>query len=98
MFTDGTDGSKLTKSRTISFRGQQRDTLLKFGSAFCFEEFVDKNGDVKPFVYKLVPVKEDVESVEELLNAETQLEVMNETDVKDELAMLQEEDNNYLPF
>ena len=98
VFTDGTDGSKLTKSRTISFRGQQKDTLLKFGHAFDFEEFKGKNGEIMPFVFKLVPVKEDVESVEELLNAETQLESMNQAEVKDEIANLLEGDDKYLPF
>lgn len=35
---DGVDGTQLTKSKTLSFRGEQRDTLLKYGTAFSFEE------------------------------------------------------------
>ncbi len=88
----------MTKSKTISFRGQQRETLLKFGQSFNFEEFKDKDGNVKPFVFKLTPVKEDVESVEEILNAETQLEEMNRPEIEDEIAKLLEGDDKYLPF
>lgn len=88
----------MTKSKTISFRGQQRETLLKFGQSFNFEEFKDKGGNVKPFVFKLTPVKEDVESVEEVLNAETQLEEMNRPEIEDEIAKLLEGDDKYLPF
>lgn len=38
VFTDGVDGLKLTKSKTLAFRGEQRDILLKYGTAFSFEE------------------------------------------------------------
>lgn len=65
---------------------------------FDFEEFKNKDGEVKPFVFKLVPVKEDIESTEELLNAETQLESMNQAEIQDEIAILLEGDDKYLPF
>ena len=45
VFTDGADGNKLTKKGTVSFKGQQRTSLLKFGSLFTFSEFKDKNGE-----------------------------------------------------
>ena len=35
---EGVDGLKLNKSKTLAFRGEQRDTLLKYGTAFSFEE------------------------------------------------------------
>lgn len=38
VFDDGVDGLMLTKSKTLSFRGEQRDILLKYGSVFLFEE------------------------------------------------------------
>jgi len=38
VFTDGVDGLKLTKSKTLAFRGEQRDILLKYGTVFSFEE------------------------------------------------------------
>lgn len=98
VFTDGSDGSKLTKARTLSFRGQQRETLLKFGYAFNFEEFVDRSGKVKPFVFKLVPVSKEIEPVDELVDAETQLDDMNQPEIEDEIAKLLEGDDKYLPF
>ena len=38
VFDNGVDGNRLTKSKTFSFRGEQRDILLKFGTKFIFEE------------------------------------------------------------
>lgn len=35
---DGVEGLKLTKSKTLAFRGEQRETLLKYGTVFSFEE------------------------------------------------------------
>lgn len=32
-------GNKLTKSKTVSFRGEQRDILLWYGSVFTLEPF-----------------------------------------------------------
>ena len=53
------EGNKLVKSKTFSFRGDQRDTLLKYGSVFSFEEWKDKTGKIKEGVFKLIPVTED---------------------------------------
>lgn len=47
-FTDPTDGNKLTKSNTVSFRGEQRQILLRYGSNFKLERFKD--------YFKLVPI------------------------------------------
>lgn len=47
IFTDAMDGNKLTKSNTVSFRGQQNEVLKLYGNFFCLEEF-------RTNVYKLV--------------------------------------------
>lgn len=46
-FTDLSDGNRLTKSNTISFRGQQNDILKLYGEYFYLEDY-------KPNIYKLV--------------------------------------------
>lgn len=52
VFTDEDNGTKVTKSRTISFRGQQSDILKMYGDNFTIEPFKDR-------MFKLVPIKED---------------------------------------
>ena len=46
-FTDATDGNKLTKSNTISFRGEQNKVLREYGTIFKMERFKD--------YFKLIP-------------------------------------------
>ena len=102
VFTDGADGNKRTKSNTVSFRGQQRTTLLKFGSAFSFEEWKDRSGEVKEGVFKLIPVKIDDTDNDSIVEEETTLNNMNQSKIEDEIAeMLNEEERNEyddLPF
>lgn len=91
VFDNGEDGTKLTKSSTISFRGQQRNTLLKFGSAFSMEEWT------KEGAFKLVPVKEDEEK--ENVDAEENILLdLNTTDIEDEIADMLKDDEDCLPF
>ena len=40
-FTDSNGGNRLTRSNTISYRGQQRTILLEYGSLFTLESFKD---------------------------------------------------------
>lgn len=86
VFTDGVDGLKLTKSKTLAFRGEQRDTLLKYGSLFLFEEWRDKTGEVKDGVFKLIPVKEDDSRSEETIVAieEAAVNAMNQKELEDD--------------
>ena len=100
VFTDGADGNKLTKKGTVSFKGQQRTSLLKFGSLFTFSEFKDKNGEVKDNVFILTPVDDsssqsenDFTDVKESMN---ELEDSRVEDVIDEI--LGEDDEDALPF
>ena len=99
VFTDGNDGSKLTKKGTFSFKGQQRTSLLKFGDKFTFTEFLDKNGELKEGVFVLTPVIK--ETFDDGFESET--EASKELDgnkVEDEIDRILEE-NNYnddLPF
>lgn len=51
-FTDPTDGNKLTKGNTVSYRGQQRTILLEYGTRFKMKRF--KNW------FKLVPISPQV--------------------------------------
>lgn len=51
VFADPEAGNKLTKSNTVSFRGFQKDVLLKYGSEFILEPF--SNG-----VFKMTPKSE----------------------------------------
>lgn len=48
VFADQDSGNRLTKSNTVSFRGFQRDLLLKYGNVFILEEFRDN-------IFRLVP-------------------------------------------
>lgn len=64
MFTDSDNGNRLTKSKTISFKGQQRTVLLEYGNLFKIEDF-------KENIYKLVPIKLDEEN--DLTNEENDL-------------------------
>lgn len=62
-FTDNTDGNKLTKSNTISFRGTQKDILLIYGSYFKLIPFRN--------FYKLEKIEkinEDLTEEEQFLN------------------------------
>ena len=52
VFTDGDGGNSLTKSNTISYRGQQRTILLEYGSFFKLETFKDG-------MFKLVKIEQE---------------------------------------
>lgn len=50
-------GNRMTKTNTVSYRGQQRETLLQYGDTFIVEPYPDKDG-----YFKLIgdaPEKED---------------------------------------
>lgn len=47
-FTDCNGGNALTKTGTVSYRGQQRDVLLEYGSLFTIEIFKDDMFRLKP--------------------------------------------------
>ena len=52
VFADQDSGNRLTKSNTVSFRGFQRDLLLKYGTIFILEEFRDN-------IFRLAPKVEN---------------------------------------
>lgn len=52
VFADQDSGNRLTKSNTVSFRGFQRDLLLKYGNIFVLEMFRDN-------IFRLVPKVEN---------------------------------------
>lgn len=71
VFTDSDNGNRLTKSKTVSFKGQQRTVLLEYGNFFKLENFKDG-------MFKLVPIK--LESEEDLITEENDLNILN-TDI-----------------
>lgn len=98
VFTDGSDGTKVTKSGTISFRGEQRNILLEYGRVFSFEEFVDNEGLVKPGVFKLVAQKDEVVD-NELSDEETALRESDLPNFTDDITAISSDDNeDDLPF
>lgn len=100
VFTDGADGNKLTKKGTISFKGQQRTSLLKFGSLFTFSEFKDKNGEVKDNVFILTPVDESSsQSENDFTDVKESMEELDGSRVEDVIDEILGEDNeDALPF
>ena len=101
LFTDGADGNKITKKCTISFKGQQRTSLLKFGSLFTFSEFKDKNGVIKDNVFVLTPIEDQRESVvtEEFQEEKEIAKELDNNTLENEIAaMLGENDEDVLPF
>jgi hypothetical protein len=89
---EGVDGLKLNKSKTLVFRGEQRDTLLKYGTAFSFEEWRDKTGKVKEKVFKLSPVKKDDSHSDEKIVAieEAAVKNMSQKELEDDAEWLME--------
>lgn len=89
-FSDRLAGNKLTKSNTVSFRGNQRTILLEYGTVFELKEFKDS-------IYKLVPLNDSSSEIvkEELLDEETALEEIADTAIFDSTLS---EDEDSLPF
>lgn len=100
IFTDGSDGNKLTKKGTVSFKGQQRTSLLKFGSLFTFSEFRDKNNEVKDNVFILTPVDDSSsQSENDFTDVKESMEELDDSRVEDVIdEILGEDDEDALPF
>ncbi|MBO7693496.1 MAG: hypothetical protein J6T10_12770 [Methanobrevibacter sp.] len=93
----------MTKKGTVSFKGQQRTSLLKFGSLFTFSEFKDKSGEVMDNVFILTPVEDDRTTINEetdFIEEKESVEELNETTVEKEMAEMLGEENyeDALPF
>ena len=101
VFTDGADGNKLTKKGTVSFKGQQRTSLTKFGSLFTFSEFKDKNGEIKENVFILTPVDNSSSQEENnFTDIKESIEELDNPRVEDTIDEIFGEDNceDALPF
>lgn len=103
VFTDGSDGNKMTKKGTVSFKGQQRSSLLKFGSLFTFSEFKDKSGNIVDNVFILSPVEDDRTTINEqadFTEEKESVEELNDSTVEKEMAEMLGEENyeDALPF
>ena len=101
VFTDGSDGNKLTKKGTVSFKGQQRTSLLKFGSMFTFSEFKDKDGNVKDNVFVLTPIdNSSSQSESDFTDVKESIEELDNSRVEDTIDEIldDENDGDILPF
>ena len=89
FFTDKEEGSKLTKSNTVSFRGNKNTVLKVYGELFKLEEFKDN-------MFRLVKVETENEATE---SEQRELEDLNSSEIDEEIKnILEDEDNSDLPF
>lgn len=89
FFTDKEEGSKLTKSNTVSFRGNKNTVLKVYGELFKLEEFKDN-------MFRLVKVEPENEATE---SEQKELEDLNSSEIDEEIKnILEDEDNSDLPF
>lgn len=65
-FTDSEGGNKLTKTNTVSFRGEQRKMLLEYGSEFKVVPFKQK-------MFKLEAIKQNDSDNENVNQAKSDL-------------------------
>ena len=87
VFTDKEEGSKLTKSDTVSFRGNKNTTLKIYGNLFKLEPFKDG-------MFKLVKV--ETESTEQ---EQAELDDLNNSEIDEEIKnIISQEDEEDLPF
>lgn len=68
VFGDPSNGNRLTKSNTVSYRGEQHEVLLQYGSSFELEPF-------KAY-FKLVPIESSIN--EDFSEERAALEKLNE--------------------
>ena len=68
VFGEPSNGNRLTKSNTVSYRGVQHEVLLQYGSSFELESF-------KAY-FKLVPIESSIN--EDFSEERTALEKLNE--------------------
>lgn len=90
VFTDRMDGNRLTAKGTVSFRGEKRETLAQFGTAFNLEPYKDG-------IWKMIPV--EINENTDLTQEENDLENLNPSELDSELnEILTSINNDDLPF
>lgn len=70
IFADPENGQKITKSNTISFRGNQRKMLEQFGNLFLLEIYTDH-------MYKMISIEEN-DLIEINSELEEEINILNE--------------------
>lgn len=70
IFADPENGQKITKSNTISFRGNQRKILEQFGNLFLLEIYTDH-------MYKMISIEEN-DLIEINNELEEEINILNE--------------------
>lgn len=89
-FTDKEGGTKLTKSNTLSFRGNQHTVLEMYGKLFKLEPFKDG-------VFKLVVINSD--NTENVTSEQTDLNNLESSEIDEEINnILTKEEDDDLPF
>lgn len=78
-FTDKENGNKLSKTGSVSFRGNQQKTLSNYGQQFKIEEFDKIDG-----AFKLVKI-EDTPDDEDLTEEQEDLKNLESVEVEDDL-------------
>lgn len=90
VFGDSDNGLKLTKSNTIAFRGQNRTSLLMYGSIFLIESFKDN-------MFKLVKLEQEKIDLKEDDSVLSNIEEHN-AELEEEINSIIDENNNDLSF
>ena len=90
-FTDRMDGNRLAAKGTVSFRGEKRNTLLVFGSAFTMQEYKDG-------IWKLIPYDVSEESEDNLEQEEMDAENLNNSEIEKEIEAITASVEDDLPF
>lgn len=67
-FTDSDGGNVLTKSGTVSYRGQQRTILLEYGSLFTLETFKDGMFKLNPIQSETADLSNENNDLQDLTN------------------------------
>lgn len=88
VFTDKDGGCKLTKTNTVSFRGNQNSTLKIYGKIFELEDF-------KEGMFKLVKVEEPTDPIKE---EKSELENLNSSEIDEEIQTIIDKEDDDLPF
>ena len=85
------DGNRLAAKGTVSFRGEKRNTLLVFGSAFTMQEYKDG-------IWKLIPYDVSEESEDNLEQEEMDAENLNNSEIEKEIEAITASVEDDLPF
>jgi len=70
-------GNRMTKTGTVSFRGQQHDTIIEYGENFKVEPYPDKDGYFK--------LKGDIEKEDDIVDIPEEISVEEEDNIEEDI-------------